>query len=294
MATEEATAPSAFRSAAIDFAAGCIGGGSGIVVGQPFDTIKVRLQTHGAFYSGPYDCTLHTWKHEGVRGFFKGLASPLFGSLWTSAIVFGAYGSALRFLEKGQPPAAEPRLSSVFSAGSIAGLLQSIALCPTDLVKCQLQAQDGYTKARPFAGPLECVQHIYGRNGIRGLFLGFWPTILRDSYSFGVYFYVYEAMKRSLITKRVDDTTSMLVAGGAAGVISWGLVYPIDVVKSCIQTLPGDSTATEKSMRYQVQRLIKEQGYKPFTKGLGTTLLRAFPVNAVTFFVYEHTVLLLS
>ncbi|KDO34468.1 hypothetical protein SPRG_00532 [Saprolegnia parasitica CBS 223.65] len=259
------TDASSFKSAAIDFAAGCVGGGSGIIVGQPFDTIKVRLQTHGAFYAGPVACARHTWRHEGVRGFFKGLTSPLFGSLWTSAIVFGAYGSALRQLEAGVT-SPEPRLSSVFTAGSIAGLLQSIALCPTDLIKCQLQAQDGYTKTPSFRGPIDCVQHIYGRFGVRGLFLGFWPTVLRDSYSFGVYFYVYEAFKRSLIEKRVDATASMLVAGGAAGVISWGLVYPIDVVKSCIQTLPGDASSLEKSMRYQVQRLLREQGYAPFTK----------------------------
>ncbi|OQR87168.1 Mitochondrial Carrier (MC) Family [Thraustotheca clavata] len=251
----------------------------GIIVGQPFDTIKVRLQTHGKYYKGPWDCTRHTWQHEGFRGFFKGLASPLFGSLWTSAIVFGTYGSALRCIEK---DVAQPKLNSVFTAGSIAGLFQSIVLCPTDLIKCQLQVQDGYTKSRVYSGPIECAQHIYKNNGIRGLFLGFWPTIIRDSYSFGAYFYVYEAFKRSLQAKKVDDTTSMLIAGGAAGVISWGLVYPIDVIKSCIQTLPRDATAIEKTMKYQTLQLYRERGYKPFVNGLGTTLLRAFPVNAVT------------
>jgi solute carrier family 25 carnitine/acylcarnitine transporter 20/29 len=44
----------------VDFASGVVGGCSGIIVGQPFDTVKVRLQTHSSFYKGPIDCARQT------------------------------------------------------------------------------------------------------------------------------------------------------------------------------------------------------------------------------------------
>lgn len=53
---------------AIDLAAGTIGGCSGIVTGQPFDTVKVRLQAAApGVYSGAVDCLVKSVRREGVR-----------------------------------------------------------------------------------------------------------------------------------------------------------------------------------------------------------------------------------
>ena len=38
------------------FVSGTIAGAAGIVVGQPLDTVKVRLQTSMGLYKGPFDC----------------------------------------------------------------------------------------------------------------------------------------------------------------------------------------------------------------------------------------------
>ncbi|RHZ33911.1 hypothetical protein DYB37_002870 [Aphanomyces astaci] len=313
------TYASAVKRAAIDYAAGCLGGVMGIIVGQPFDTIKVRLQTHGAHYTSPWHCARHTVQHEGVRGLFKGLASPLVGSVPINALVFGVHGSTLRALDS----AAMPSLSSVFYAGSIAGFVQSFVVAPTDLVKCQLQVQDGYTHThtfpyplyhscvfslflacsfqrggrRTFAGPMDCIRHITATHGARGMFQGLWPTILRDTFSYGVYFYVYEATLRHLEARREalnatsQQAASMLFAGGCAGVVSWSIIYPLDVVKSVIQSQPSTS---DLGLVRHAHTLYREHGWRVFTKGLGTTILRAFPVNAVTFYVYEETMTALS
>ncbi|CAB4034577.1 mitochondrial basic amino acids transporter-like, partial [Paramuricea clavata] len=42
---------------ALDFFAGSIGGVAGVIVGHPFDTVKVRLQTQpSSSYSGMIQC----------------------------------------------------------------------------------------------------------------------------------------------------------------------------------------------------------------------------------------------
>lgn len=53
-----------------DFTAGWLGGMAQVLVGQPFDTIKVRIQTQD-LYAGPLDCLLKTIKNEGVSTLYK-------------------------------------------------------------------------------------------------------------------------------------------------------------------------------------------------------------------------------
>lgn len=277
-------------SVLVDFASGVVGGCSGIIVGQPFDTVKVRLQTHSSFYRGPIDCARQTLRHEGVSGFFKGLASPLFGSAWTNAIMFATYERVLKVID---PDPQMPALSSVFLAGSVGGLFQTIAVTPTDLIKCRLQVQDGHESNR-YRGPVDCLRHVYARNGLRGLFLGYNVTLCREVPSFGYYFFSYEYWKRTLIEQGVNSHTAMLMAGGFSGVGSWVISYPMDVVKSSIQTLPEDASAAEKRMMYQARRLYQVGGSRIFVNGLGTAVVRAFPVNAVTFYFYERTSALLK
>jgi len=66
---------------------------------------------------------------------------------------------------------------------------------------------------------------------------------------------------------------------------SWGVIYPLDVAKSIVQ---NNSTGTELKW-YKVLYDIKQKyGYSAYFRGLGTVLVRAFPVNAVTFLCYEE------
>ena len=128
--------------------------------------------------------------------------------------MFCSFGTVLRKLEDSND-VATPRLSSVFMAGSIAGFFQSVAVCPTELIKCRLQVQDGHGATTAYKGPMDCVRHLYRHNGMRGLFLGWWPTVWRESPSFGVYFLVYEWSKRQMCSDPLDPSMSaMLMAGG--------------------------------------------------------------------------------
>lgn len=60
------------------------------------------------------------------------------------------------------------------------------------------------------------------------------------------------------------------------------------VIKSAIQTLPVRHKPGEHKMAYQTRVLYRQGGYRIFFSGLGTAMVRAFPVNAVTFYGYEE------
>ena len=64
-----------------DFAAGGVGGICAVLVGHPFDLVKVRLQTaEKGVYSGAMDVVRKTIAREGpVRGLYAGVSAPLVG-----------------------------------------------------------------------------------------------------------------------------------------------------------------------------------------------------------------------
>ena len=77
-----------------DFVAGGVGGVCAVVVGHPFDLVKVRLQTaERGVYSGAMDVVRKTVAREGaVRGLYAGVSAPLVGVTPMFAVNFWAYG----------------------------------------------------------------------------------------------------------------------------------------------------------------------------------------------------------
>ena len=255
-------------------------------MGQPLDFVKVRLQTLGGLrYKGVFDCVLQTLRYEGVRGFYRGMTPPVANSFALNAIAFGGYESGKRMLEG--------RVTSgawkTFWAGTYAGFLQTAVLVPFDLVKCQLQ-MDTAGSAR-YAGPMDCAASIVRREGLRGLFRGFGITAIRDSPSFGLYFLLYESLEQELPRQHpaFTETVTTLVSGGICGTVTWGLAFPFDTIKTHEQTLSPSTPPAERSALAIARRLVAQHGIGHLYRGLSACLVRAFPVNAATFFVYKET-----
>jgi len=139
-----------------------------------------------------------------------------------------------------------------------------------------------------YKSPQDVVRQIVMKEGIRGLFRGGAITIYRDSPTYGLFFAGYEKVKWELRTPRPDGSStntvaSLLTAGSAAGVLTWAVAYPFDVVKSIIQVMPETTPRNERTIRYVVTTRYREQGWRFFFRGISIVLIRAVPVNAVTF-----------
>lgn len=77
-ATVEATKSSleSLRS----LASGGVGGVCAVLVGHPFDLVKVRLQTaESGVYKGALDVVRQTVAREGAKGLYRGVSAPLTG-----------------------------------------------------------------------------------------------------------------------------------------------------------------------------------------------------------------------
>ena len=77
----------------------------------------------------------------------------------------------------------------------------------------------------------------------------------------------------------------MMMAGGSAGVISWIACFPMDVIKTRFQS---DLTGKYNGVFDCTRQTYQTEGYRVFTRTLPSILIRAFPMNAVTFPVVTY------
>jgi len=146
-----------------------------------------------------------------------------------------------------------------------------------ELMKTQMQVC-GQT------GIKDAIKTIYTSGGLKGLSRGFGITVLREVPAFGVYFGSYEVMLRTF----GDSVPVILTAGGLAGIFSWIFTYPQDVIKSRLQADGFGRNQQYKSAIHCLQVSLQTEGPRCLLRGIGSTVIRAFPMNAVTFGVYSY------
>lgn len=79
-----------------DFVAGGIAGSASVIVGHPFDTIKVRVQ---ASANGGGILNSLSSEFGGISSLFRGMATPLASMAVVNAVIFSSYGSASKIYD---------------------------------------------------------------------------------------------------------------------------------------------------------------------------------------------------
>lgn len=82
--------------------------------------------------------------------------------------------------------------------------------------------------------------------------------------------------------------TIHMTAGAVAGVLEHTVMYPVDSVKTRMQSLQPDPNAQYRSVYEALKRIIRTEGiFRPF-RGLNITMLGAGPAHALYFACYEQ------
>lgn len=354
-----------------DFIAGGVAGSASVIVGHPFDTIKVRLQTSSASSQNAMKASSRNNNYASFLSLFKGMSAPLSAAAAVNAIIFSTYGASTRtwenYFEHGRhddagvhgimtgegavfidrdeadmsglrsgegesllshsPPGASVDKGTAagsdksglkaFACGAAAGTVQAVVICPMEHVKCRLQVQkrsagvgtpqqQRQPQQQLYKGPLHACTSIVKKYGVfSGLFRGMGVTFWRETPAFGLYFATYDTIKdrvESLLEEKHDTHpipshfhtwAASALAGGISGAWTWAVIYPFDVIKSQIQTSPLEKHL-QKGMWTVASDIVRDHGWRHMFRGLGVTLARAFPVNAIIFPVYELTLVQLG
>ena len=104
--SEASAAPAPPKSSIVEktskaFVSGTISGWGQTLAGQPFDTVKVRLQANPGQYTGPMQCFMDCVKREGFTGLYKGTMAPMLGIGFCNALQFAGYEWSKERIEDG-------------------------------------------------------------------------------------------------------------------------------------------------------------------------------------------------
>lgn len=244
------------------FLAGTFGGLCGVSLSHPFDTLRVRIQTEGAF------------KYRGIKDLYKGIGPPLFGVMMEKTIVFGSYNVAYQYLKKKRPEA-EKEMTNHFVAGVFSGAACTSIVTPLERIKINLQN----TKSE-YRNTLDFLRK--SSLDVRTLYRGWTSTLTREMPGYGIYFWTYESLRKRVDTQKNMALKSFLM-GGFSGAFAWLFIYPSDVVKSRLQ-MEGNQY---RGLIDCVKQSVKNEGIGVFYRGFYTALLRAVPLHAGVFMGYE-------
>ena len=168
----------------------------------------------------------------------------------------------------------------------------TLITAPFERVKIILQIQ-GQKQLAPgekpkYSGGIDVVRQLMKEGGIRHVYRGSAMTLARDGPGSAAYFATYEVLKRSLTPKDESgkpgklSLTAVCAAGGTAGVAMWIPVFPVDTIKSRLQS--GDSNL---GISATIREIYGRGGIKAFFPGFGPAIARAIPANAATFLGVE-------
>lgn len=272
-------------------------------------------------------CLKETIKNEGFfGGLFRGIGQPMVFVSVLKMVTFGVFEESKRFLSEFKESSSVSSLSStlfiydgnwnIFCSGFAAGGVSAALSAPLEFVKVRVQLarlinpslqQDKKSKLKGNIGTaIELIKNNSKGNhfqGLMALYSGSSLQFVRDSFGTGIYFILYyfyreqieqnieELLKVKLGKDLVNGGNDFLLklgpffAGGFAGVSSWSLLFPVDLVKSRVQRSFINPTFLQ--IRQVVHDLWMRKGIVGFYSGLSTTMIRAFPIHAAYFFVYE-------
>jgi solute carrier family 25 carnitine/acylcarnitine transporter 20/29 len=274
-----------------EFLAGCVGGFAQVFIGQPFDIVKVRLQSAAAGTKPSAIGTfLNILRNEGgPKAFWRGSLPPLMGVGAAVSIQFGVNENVKKVLSK-ITGSEEFSFFQLFYCGVIAGLANAVVSVPSEHIRILMQTQN--PKSPVYSGSVDCMKKIYGQYGFKGLYKGTNATLLREAISFGTYFSVYGWVIQKLAVPgqtRVElGIPKVALAGAIAGMILWPLCFPVDVIKTRLQ-LDSFTKPQYKNAMDCARQIYAKQGWRGFVNGLAPCFLRAGPTNGGTFVAYEMT-----
>jgi len=321
-----------------DFWAGYVSGAVGILIGNPLDLIKVRLQAArvpsapgpgSGSGSAPVPATAAApppaaavqtasglaRQFGSATSLVRGAAAPVLGYGALNALLFVSYNraeAALNGATVASPAAAggSASLWSTWFAGAVGGLATWVVSTPTELVKCRAQLASGPPPAASGAvagagsSSWAIAKHVWRAEGVRGFYFGGVVTALRDSIGYGFYFWSYELSTRWWVAGRgaraapgdapaTEDAARVLLCGGLAGIVTWASIFPLDVIKTRVQTQAFGHAAHQTPLLAPLglapagkpkqvgaveiaKEAFREGGARVFFRGLTVCSIRAF------------------
>jgi solute carrier family 25 phosphate transporter 3 len=175
-----------------------------------------------------------------------------------------------------------------FFAGLFPCGLTHTLLTPLDVVKCRRQVYPGEYK-----GLVQGLKIVWSKEGLRGLFLGWQPTIIGYSIQGSTKYGFYEIFKDQYSRIFGKDfaqrhrTSGYLFSSAVAEVVADTLLCPWEKIKVRMQTSPPGTFPNQLAPAITT---LNQEGLRGYYIGLLPVIMRQVPNTMVKFATYENTV----
>jgi solute carrier family 25 (mitochondrial ornithine transporter) member 2/15 len=251
--------------------------------GQPFDTIKVRMQTSPQQYPSFVAAGARLVTTEGVTALWKGSVPTAVGMIFENGVAFGMNEALHRaFPEESTTKSGPPDLVKPFWMGAVTGCCSALVLIPSEVVKAKLQVAVGahHTTSSVWKKMVQA-------QGWSSLVVGLDAQLARDAAFYAVFFggYKFSCYCFATMVPSMPEELNFFISGGLAGMLGWTVAMPLDVPKTNVQS--RYDTRVVGSYWPELVRIARAHGLRGLYAGWGPTVVRAFPANAALFLGVE-------
>ncbi|KAK8138416.1 Mitochondrial thiamine pyrophosphate carrier 1 [Apiospora sp. TS-2023a] len=280
----------------------------------PLDVVKIRLQlqshslsdplSHSGLPSGApvYKGTLatlrHILRHEGVPGLWKGNVPAELMYVSYAAVQFTSYRSITMLMHRAFGEGTIPKGVESFVSGAAAGAAATATTYPLDLLRTRFAAQG---TERVYTSLWRAIRDIQRDEGIKGFFRGIGPGIAQIVPYMGLFFAMYEGLRRPMGNLDLPFSSGDATAGVVASVVAKTGVFPLDLVRKRIQVqgptrvryVHKNIPQYESGMVEALRSIVAREGFRGLYRGLTVGLIKAAPASAVTMWTYERVLRLM-
>ncbi|XP_049871830.1 mitochondrial uncoupling protein Bmcp [Pectinophora gossypiella] len=178
-----------------------------------------------------------------------------------------------------------------FIYGGLASIVAEFGTFPIDTTKTRLQVQgqkiDPHHVELRYSGMVDCFVKTSQQEGVKALYCGIWPAVLRQATYGTIKFGTYYSLKQWVALRRADGGSvehlpTNTVCAALAGGLSSAIANPTDVLKVRMQV--GSEKRNLVRCFIDIYRL---EGMRGLWRGVGPTSQRAAVIAAVELPVYD-------
>jgi len=251
----------------------------------PIERVKLLVQNQDEMikqgrlsepYKGVVDCTMKTYRSEGLIPFWRGNLANCIRYFPTQALNFAFKDQIKAMFKQNKDDSYAVKFSKNIASGGAAGAMSlffvySLDYCRTRLANDAKAAGKGGGE-REFNGIIDVYRKTLKSDGVQGLYRGFVISCVGIIVYRGCYFGFYDTLKPMLLGPDAGLFASFAL--GYVVTISAGLVsYPIDTIRRRMMMTSGQAVKYKGSIDCTVQ-ILKNEGFMSLMKGAGANILR--------------------
>ncbi|CBX92540.1 hypothetical protein IAQ61_006064 [Plenodomus lingam] len=190
------------------FVAGGLAGMVSQFAVYPIDTLKFRMQCEtvsGGLHGNRliWATAKKMWATGGVSAYYRGLPMGIFGIFPYAALDLGTFEYLKRYVARRNAKRlgcheedAQPGGFMTAAIGGFSGAFGASAVYPLNVLRTRLQSQGTVLHPRTYTGIMDVTRQTIAGEGMRGLFRGLTPNLLKVVPAVSITYVVYDKSKQ--------------------------------------------------------------------------------------------------